>query len=246
MNRPPHTVQKPTKKLSTSQKAALIAIPAVLLIALILILISVLNRPEVQAPGEASNGSGTGGGTPTQSDVPLVQENSHVLDDAGEGAPVLVEFLDFECEACGAVYPVIEEIRKQYDGQITYVPRYFITNHANSMNAAIAVEAASQQGKFEEMYQKLFESQSEWAEQQDSQADKIRGYAEELGLDMDAFDAAVADPATQARVEEDHNAGMSLGVRGTPTFFLNGELLQPQTVTDITDALDAAIAESKE
>ena len=42
-----------------------------------------LNRPEVQAPGEASNSGGTGGGTPTQSEVPLVQENSHVLDDAG-------------------------------------------------------------------------------------------------------------------------------------------------------------------
>lgn len=92
----------------------------------------------------------------------------------------------------------------------------------------------------------LFESQPEWAEQQDSQADKIRSYAEALGLDMGAFDVAVADPATQARVEEDHNAGMSLGVRGTPTFFLNGELLQPESVTDITDALDAAIAESKE
>ena len=245
MNWPPHTVQKPNKKLSTSQKAALIAIPAVLLIALILILISVLNRPEVQAPGEASNSGGTGGGTPTQSEVPLVQENSHVLDDAGEGAPVLVEFLDFECEGCGAVYPVIEEIRQQYDGQITFVARYFITNHKNSMKAAIAVEAASQQGKFEDMYKKLFESQSEWAEQQTSQADKIRSYAEALGLDMDAFDEAVADPATQARVEEDHNAGMSLGVRGTPTFFLNGELLQPESVTDITDALDAAITESR-
>lgn len=177
--------------------------------------------------------------------MPLVQENSHVLDDAGEGAPVLVEFLDFECEACGAVYPVIEEIRQQYDGEITFVARYFNTNHANSMNAAVAVEAASQQGKFEEMYQKLFETQSEWGEQQTSQADKIRGYAEEVGLDMEAFDQAVADPATQARVEEDHEAGMELGVRGTPTFFLNGELFQPQSVTDITNALDQAIAESR-
>lgn len=242
MNQPPHTVQKPPKKLSTSQKSALITVPAVLLIALVLILIALLNRPEVQTP----NSSSTGSETSPQGEVPLVQENSHILDDAGEGAPVLVEFLDFECEACGAVYPVIEKIRRQYDGQITYVARYFITNHANSMNAAIAVEAASQQGKFEEMYQKLFESQPEWAEQQDSQADKIRSYAEELGLDMAAFDQAVADPATQARVEEDHNAGMSLGVRGTPTFFLNGELLQPNSVTDITDALDAAITESKE
>lgn len=233
-----HIVQKPKRKMSTSMKAALITIPTLLLVLLIAIFISILNRPEPANPS-ADGASGPGSET-----VPLVQENSHVLDDAGEGAPVLVEFLDFECEACGAVYPVIEEIRKEYAGKITYVPRYFITNHTNSMNAAIAVEAASQQGKFEEMYQKLFESQAEWAEQQDSQADKIRSYAEELGIDMTAFDKAVADPATQARVEEDNNAGMSLGVRGTPTFFLNGELLQPQTITDITDALDAAIAKS--
>lgn len=234
-----HIVQKPKRRMSTSMKAALITIPALLLVLLIAIFISILNRPEPASP--SADGSSNSG----PESVPLVQENSHVLDDAGEGAPVLVEFLDFECEACGAVYPVIEEIRKEYAGQITYVPRYFITNHANSMNAAIAVEAASQQGKFEEMYQKLFESQAEWAEKQDSQADKIRSYAEGLGIDMNAFDKAVADPATQARVEEDHNAGISLGVRGTPTFFLNGELLQPQTITDITDALDAAIAKSE-
>lgn len=242
MNQPPHRVQKPPKKMSTSQKSALITIPAVLLIALVLILIALLNRPEVQTP----NNSSTGTEASPQGGEPLVQENSHILNDAGEGAPVLVEFLDFECEACGAVYPMMEEIRKQYDGQVTYVARYFITNHANSMNAALAVEAASQQDKFEAMYQKLFESQPEWAEQQDSQAHKIRSYAEELGLDMAAFDVAVADPATQMRVEEDHNAGMSLGVRGTPTFFLNGELIQPNSVTDITDALDAAITESRE
>lgn len=226
-----HIVQKPKKKISTSMKAALITIPTLLLVFLIFIVVTLLNRPETTTPSNDG-----------QASTPMVQENSHILNDAGEGAPVLVEFLDFECEACGSVFPVIEEIRKQYDGELTYVARYFITNHANSMNAAIAAEAAAQQSKFEEMYRKLFETQPEWAEQQDSQADKIRGYAEELGLDMEAYDQAVADPATQARVEEDHDAGMSLGVRGTPTFFLNGELLQPQMVTDITDAIDAAIA----
>ncbi len=228
-----HVVQKP-KKISTSTKAALITIPALLLIFLILIVVSLLNRPEETRPEDTSNSNG-------QTTVPIVQENSHVLDDAGEGAPILVEFLDFECEACGGVFPVIEDIRKQYEGELTYVARYFITNHANSMNAALAAEAASQQGKFEEMYRKLFESQPEWAEQQDSQADKIRSYAEELGLDMQVYDEAIADPATQRRVEDDHNAGLSLGVQGTPTFFLNGELLQPRLVTDITDAIDAAI-----
>lgn len=235
----PHIVQQPKKRISTSMKAALITIPLVLLVVLIFIVVALFNRPEAKSVDGAS---GSGGG---QSSVPMVQENSHVLDDAGEGAPVLVEFLDFECEACGGVYPVIEEIRKLYDGELTYVARYFITNHANSMNAAIAAEAAGQQGKFEEMYRKLFESQPEWAEQQDSQADKIRGYAEAIGLDMDAYDQAVADPSTQMRVEEDHNAGITLGVRGTPSFFLDGELLQPESFTDLTDAIDAAIAKDK-
>lgn len=231
--------QQPQKKISTSTKAALITIPAVLLAFLIFILVSFLNQP---GPDSVTNPSGSGS-VSGEEGVPLVQENSHVLDDAGQGAPVLVEFLDFECEACGAIYPVIEDIREQYKGEITYVARYFITNHANSMNAAVAVEAASQQGKFEEMYRKLFESQLEWAEQQASQADLIRTYAEEIDLDLDAYDRAVTDPATQERVEEDHNAGLAFDVRGTPTFFLNGELLQPQSVTDITDALDEAISE---
>lgn len=218
-------------------KAAMIVIPAVLLAFAIAIFVSVQNnKAEVE---EAPGGEGAG------SSVPMVLDDSHVLSDGGEGAPVLVEFFDFECEACGAVYPVIEEIRAQYDGKLTYVPRYFITNHANSMNAALAAEAAAQQGKFEEMFHKLFETQPEWAERQDSQAAVFRGYAEAMGLDMAAYDAAVADPATQARIELDHNAGLKLGVTGTPSFFLDGELLDLVYVSDLTDAIDKAIAERK-
>jgi len=224
---PEHIVQKPKKILSTSAKAALITIPAVLVIVAVLIITTMLNRPQV---GD-ENGN-----------VPMVQPNSHVLNDAGEGAPVLVEFLDLECEACGAVYPIMEQIRAQYDGKLTYVVRYFNTNHSNSMNAALAAEAAAGQGRFEEMFRKLFESQAEWGEQQSSQAERFRGYAESLGLDMAAYDAALAAPETRARIEEDHNAGLALGVRGTPTFFLNGQELQPQMVSDLTDAIDAAIA----
>lgn len=229
------TPQTPRKKISVSMKAALIAIPSVLLI--FLILVTALNRSDsAVATGESGKGAES---------VPLVQENSHVLSDGGEGAPVLVEFLDLECEACGAVYPAIEDVRQQYDGELTYVVRYFMTNHSNSMTAALAAEAAAGQGKFEEMYQKLFESQAEWAEKQDSQAELIRSYAEGIGLDMAAYDLAIKDPATQARVEEDHNAGLALGVRGTPSFFLNGTQIQPQTLTELTDAIDEAIVARK-
>lgn len=55
----------------------------------------------------------------------VVRENSHVLDDAGKDAVTVVEFLDFECEACGAFYPIVEDVRTRFAGDITYVVRYF-------------------------------------------------------------------------------------------------------------------------
>lgn len=227
---------QPRKRLSTSAKAALITIPTVLVGVLILLL--------VLAFGKA--GSEPGGAGAAKPAVPLVAEDSHALSDAGADAPTLVEFLDFECEACGAIYPVMEDVRAKYDGKVNFVVRYFpIPGHLNSMTSALAVEAAAQQGKFEEMYQRMFETQLEWGEKQESEAPRFRGFAEELGLDMAAYDAAIADPATQERIEFDFDAGEKLGVRGTPTLFLEGELFEPEYVTDITEALDAALAARK-
>ena len=120
--------------------------------------------------------------------------------------------------------------------------RYFpLPGHANSMTSALAAEAAAQQGRLEEMYHRLFETQPEWGERQDSQAPLFRSFAEEIGLDMDAYDEAVADPATQARVDSDVQDGIELGVQGTPTFFLNGEELTAQTVEEFWGAIDDAL-----
>ena len=180
--------------------------------------------------------------TPPGAVAQVVRDDSHVLDDAGEGAPVLVEFLDFECEACRAAYPLVEQIRQEHAGELTFVVRYFpIPSHANAMNAAVAVEAAAQQGRFEDMYARMYQTQAEWGEQQDSQAALFRQFAQDLGLDMDAYDTAVADPATQARVEQDQQDGISLGVQGTPTFFLDGELIQPESAEDFQAQIDAAV-----
>lgn len=172
----------------------------------------------------------------------VVRQDSHVLDEAGEGAPVLVEFPDFECEACLAAYPLVEQVRKEYAGELTFVVRYFpIDGHANSMNAAVAVEAAAQQGRFEDMYERMYQTQPEWGEQQESKAPLFRQFAQELGLDIEAYDAAVVDPATQQRVEQDRQDGMALGVQGTPTFFLDGEPMQLTSAEDFRAQIDAAV-----
>ena len=155
-----------------------------------------------------------------------------------------MEFLDFECEACGAFYPVIEQLREEYDGEINFAIRYFpLPGHFNAMNAAIAVEAAAQQGQLEPMYSKMFQTQEQWGEQQTSEEARFRSYAEELGLDMATYDTAVADPSTRARVEEDYNDARALGASSTPTFFLDGQQLELTQLTDLTDALDRAISD---
>lgn len=220
------------QRLSTSMKSLIIAVPAVLIIAALAISMSLASRPvPVPVPH-------TSAGVPE-----TVAENSHVVDEVGDDAPTLVEFLDFECEACGALYPYIEDVREHYDGKINYVVRYFpLGGHFNSMNAAVAVEAAAQQGKFEEMFHEMLQSQADWGEKQTSEAPRFRGYAEKLGLDMAAYDAAIADPATEARVQEDLDAGTALGVTGTPTFFLDGKQLSLTTPDDLPNAIDASLA----
>ena len=94
--------------------------------------------------------------------------------------------------------PWWQELKKEYGDRITFVHRYFpLPGHRNSGTAALAVEAAAQQGKYEQMASKLFETQPQWGEKQESQAALFRTYAQELGLDTGKYDAAVADEDTK-------------------------------------------------
>ena len=216
-----------------------VAVPAAMVaaVALVVVALLVLSRTggsDEQAAGTTSSDGATG--------PQVVREDSHRLSTAPDGKVTFVEFLDFECEGCRAAYPAVEQLRKEYDGRVTFIARYFpLPGHKNGVPAAIAVEAAAQQGKFEAMYHKMYETQPEWGESQDSKAAVFRGFAEELGLDLAAFDKAVADPATAARVAKDHAEGEALGVQSTPTFFLNGEKITPESLADLKAELDAAL-----
>jgi protein-disulfide isomerase len=156
----------------------------------------------------------------------LVRQDSHRITTPAIEKAQLVEFLDFECESCRAAAPLVEDLRKEYGDRITFVHRYFpLPGHRNSGTAALAVEAAAQQGKYEQMYTKMFDTQPQWGEKQDSQAALFRTYAQELRLDLAKYDAAAADEATIERIRKDVADGKALGVTGTPTFFLNGQKL---------------------
>jgi len=208
-----------------------------LAISLALILVAVvglgllvgLNEPG-QSPDESEQATTPEGG-PTAPEETLVREDSRFLDQYDDASVTVVEFLDFECEACRAQYPVLERIREEYEGQIDVVVRYFpMPGHTNSAPAAAAVEAAAQQGALEEMYQRMFETQAEWGESQEDRSDVFVGFAEDLGLDMDEFTETMESEETLERVQADFDDGVELGVQGTPTIYVDGQ--QTTTMPD--------------
>lgn len=113
--------------------------------------------------------------------------------------------------------------------------------HFNSEAASRAAEAAADQGKFEEMYDRLFQTQAQWGEQQTSTEDVFFGFAEDLGLDMERFREVYDDPATIERIRGDKEDGEALGVTGTPTFFLNGDMVDVSTFDELLQMIDDAL-----
>lgn len=178
--------------------------------------------------------------TAAERDQLLVRPDSQRLTDGPNAT--FVEFLDFACEACGALYPTIEELEETYGDRITFVVRY-MPLHASSIDAARAAEAAAAQGEFAAMYDKLFQTQAEWGESQTSEEARFFGYAEELGLDMEQFRTDYDDPATLERIEQSEADGRALGVTSTPTLFMDGERLEPETLDDLVAAFDDAAAD---
>lgn len=160
-----------------------------------------------------------------------------------EASVTVVEYLDFECEACGAYYPLVKQLAEEFKTNVRFVERYFpLPGHKNGLPAALAVEAASRQGKYWEMHDKLFEDQKNWGEKTAPDPKIFEGYAQQIGLNMDQFKKDVVSKEVKNRVERDKNSGTRLGVSGTPTFFLNGDKIpNPKTPEDFKTFINAAI-----
>jgi len=221
------------KPLSSNTKVSLVVVAVVVAVVGAVVLFSQIGRPA--PPAEAERG----GAPPTAPADVLVRQDSHLLSPAG-GEVTVVEFLDLECEACGAAYPVVERLRAEYGDRVTFVLRYFpVPSHQNAELAARAVEAAGRQGQLEAMYRTMYETQPGWGDQQVSHRATFVGFARDLGLDVAAFEEALDDPATIERVLADRQDGIDLGVRGTPTFFVDGVRFdRPATYEGLRSAIE--------
>jgi len=128
----------------------------------------------------------------------------------------LVEFFDYGCPACGGLKPVLDQVLRENQGRLKVYYKMFplVTKHPDSFGAAQAAVAAQAQGKFHEMHDLIFDKVGA------HKKDDLRGYAQQLGLDMAKFDADFA--AAEPRVRADMKDGEDVGVDGTPALFLNG------------------------
>lgn len=134
----------------------------------------------------------------------------------------LEEYGDFECPPCSRVAGVIKEVEHDLGDRLRVIFRHFpLDVHTHARAAAYAAEAAGLQGHFWEMHDLLYKEQEGW-----TKAGEVRkmfiGYAGLLGLDMDRFVQDMESERVKDRVDSDAKRGYDLGVRNTPTIFING------------------------
>ena len=149
--------------------------------------------------------------------MPVSEGRDH-LEGPADAVVTLVEYGDYECPYSGAAYPIVKELQARMGSRLRFVFRNFpiTTSHPHAERAAEAAEAAASEAKFWEMHDLLYENQ-----QRLEDADLHR-YAEQLGLDVQAFAEDLANGAHMGRVREDFMSGVRSGVNGTPTFYVNG------------------------
>jgi protein-disulfide isomerase len=150
--------------------------------------------------------------------TPAVNSNDHISGDTNS-AIELVEYGDYECPYCGRAYPIVKDIQQQLGMDIKFVFRNFPLSkiHPHALSAAVATEAAGQQGKFWEMHDIIFENQRAL------DSEHIFLFAHKLGLNLDRFKNDIQQKFLIDKVENDFESGIRSGVNRTPTFFINGK-----------------------
>jgi len=161
-------------------------------------------------------------GNASEQAVPEVRgEMRHVR---GEGEIVVTEFSDFQCPACAGVEEPLKEILSQYTGRVKLVYRHLPlpSIHKNALGAAVAAEAAGEQGKFWEFHDVLLAKQNEW-EASDVPEELWVGYAKELWMEEAKFREDLGREDLKQIVLSDAAEAVKYKVQSTPSFFVEGE-----------------------
>ena len=159
---------------------------------------------------------------------------------------ILVEYGDYQCPGCATAAPKAKAVAQKYEDDVVLIFRNFpiSTSHPNARAAAAAAESAGFQGKFWEMHDLIYANQDAWSRAQvKDRTEVFLGYARQLKLDEEQFKTDLSDARITKKINFDVAVGRKQGVTGTPTFYLNGELVKP---TDDADYLETAVKEALE
>lgn len=182
----------------------------------------------------------------TNNEEVVITQTDHVRG-AQDGKVTLVEFGDFQCPACGAYEPIVRQVLTDNKDTLKFSFRHFPLTaiHKNALLAAKASEAAGLQGKFWEMHDMLYDKQDEWGEALNAR-EFIMLYATTLKLDIKKFTTDIESKTLEDKILAEFKEGASLGVQGTPTFFLNGKKIEnnPRNLADFNTMIKNA-AEGK-
>jgi protein-disulfide isomerase len=164
------------------------------------------------------------------------------ITDAKNPKVLIVAFSDYECPFCGKAEPIIKDILAKYPAQVAYIFKDspLVDIHPYAFGAAMAAECAKEQGKYWEYHDTLF------AHQDQLTVDNLKGYAQDLGLNMTSFNFCLDTQKYKAHVENDMATARQVGVTGTPTFFINGiKVIGAQPESTFIDIINSEINAKK-
>ena len=151
-------------------------------------------------------------------------------------AVTIVAFTDYQCPSCAAMHPLLERVVKESGDKVRLVTRDFpLTMHADAFKAAEAAEAAREQGKYWEYVNVLLQNQSALS------VEKLKSYATQVGLDRVRFDAALDSRKFAESVQADVDDGLKLGLKGTPSLFINGRRVTAKSYEELKESVNAAL-----
>ena len=157
----------------------------------------------------------------------------------------LTEYGDFQCPACGAFEPIVAQVKEEFKDQLKFEFKHFplVQIHPNATAAHRAAQAAANQGKFWEMHDAIYANQQSWSNASGVQS-IFEQYARSLELDMDKYLSDANSSETLAVINADVTGGKALGISSTPTFLINGKIIEDPTSINTIEGFRSVIQQA--
>jgi protein-disulfide isomerase len=183
-----------------------------------------LGTPERSAKSEGSGAS-------TTYKIPIGESHTKGFDDA---LVTIVVWSDFECPHCARVEPIRQRIAKEFGADVRFAFKHCpLSGHPRAKPAAIAAEAAAEQGKFWDMHDKLFDNHTDLTDA------NFLVWAGEIGLDVKRFERDLGDAKLERRVQDQRDACTTFGVVGVPSFHVNGRYVEDGSFEGLQPVIEA-------